>query len=193
MKCPSCNKFAALEMQEPEVNELSFDSESRMVTADVRILRNSECCGDEMKEYTFNVEEEVGQEIADKMDAILKDDPEAEFDVEEGSVEILEEGGGRYRKSYFGFTLSANITVAKATTPRTAEQQAELEALDAKLAAINKANNERRDFSAPRVNEPEADRARRIELDGIGRPVNEELGSVDLTDKCAASEMDELN
>ncbi len=165
-------------MQEPEVNDLSLDIESRAVTADVRIVRNSECCGDEMKEYSFNTEAELDEETSAKIDAILKADPEAEIEVEEGSVDTLEEGGGRYAKSYYGFTLTASIVHAKPTAPRTAEQQAELDKLVSDYATTNAS---------------ETLRARRAELMAIGRPAKEELGTVELSDKCAASEMDELN
>jgi hypothetical protein len=138
MQCPSCNKFAALEMQEPEVNELSLDAESGVITADVRIVRNSECCGDEMKEYSFNTEVEIPTELATKINEIAEKakqaGTEADFDVEEGGIDQLEEGGGRYKKSYYGFTLTAIIKHGETT-----------------------------------------------------------LGEVEVTDKCAASEMEELN
>ena len=105
--CPSCNKFAGLEMQDPEVNDLSLEEET--VTAEVRIYRNSACCNDEMKEYTFNTEQELPDVIVKKMEAIKAKDPEAEFEVEEGSVDQVEEGGSRYKKSYYGYTLNAVI------------------------------------------------------------------------------------
>jgi hypothetical protein len=124
-------------MQEPEVNDLSLDAEGGMVTADVRIVRNSECCGDEMKEYTFYTEAELDKETAAKVNEIAEKakqkGEEADFDVEEDGLDTLEEGGGRYKKSYYGYTL----TVA-------------------------------------------------IKHEGVT------LGTVELTDKCAASEMDEL-
>jgi hypothetical protein len=96
-------------MQDPEVNDLSFDLDNRSITFDVRIVRNSECCGDECKEYTFNGDVELTNEIDGKIDEILKTNPEADFDVEEQSADQLEEGGGRYKKSYYGFTLVAGI------------------------------------------------------------------------------------
>lgn len=112
MKCPSCNKFAALEMQEPEVNDLSLNADDLdSVTADyeVRIVRNSECCGDEMKESVFSESAEVPDEIVAKMKTIREKNPDAAFDIEEAGVETVEEGGGRYQKSYFGFTLTAKV------------------------------------------------------------------------------------
>ena len=113
--CPSCNRFCTLELQEPEVNEitLNFDNEdpdSATVTYDVRIVRNSECCGDEMKEASFSEDAEVPDEIIVKMKEKLAVDAEAEFEVNEGSPETIEEGGHRYKKSYYGFTLPVQVS-----------------------------------------------------------------------------------
>ena len=111
--CPSCNKFAALEMQEPEVNDLEismFDAEedatelSGGVTYSVRICRNSECCGDEMKEGNFDGEIDLTVEGHTGEDCDLS--------VEEDGIEALEEGGGRYAKSYFGFELTGRVSCA---------------------------------------------------------------------------------
>lgn len=102
MKCPSCNKFAGLETQEPEVTE-EFDSETGNVSAEVRLVRNSECCGDEMKEANFSFEESVPDEII-KAHQGDGHELEAAFDAE-----TIEEGGGRYAKSFYGVTLSVGI------------------------------------------------------------------------------------
>lgn len=198
MKCPSCNKFCGLEMQDPEVNGVDFDAsdlDSITLTAEVRIIRNSECCGDEVKEYNFSAEADLDADLIEKMKAVKLANPDVEFEATEGEAEIVEEGGGRYKKSYFGFRLEVAVGYNKPTTQRTADEQTEFDALNAKLAAINEANNNRRDFSAnaPRSFEPEADRARRIALANIGRPTFETLGTVVMEDKVAASEMDELN
>jgi len=181
MKCPSCSKFASLEMQDPEVNNLSLEGDGvdREISFEVRIVRNSECCGDEMKEYTFSDNADPSDEISDKIAEILSKDPEAEFDVEEDSVSQVEEGGGRYKKSYYGFTLSVKIVQIIQTRPRTKEEQDELDSIQATFrsgAAMSDELNKRR-----------------LELLATGRPRNEELGVVEISDKVAASEMDELN
>lgn len=108
-QCPSCSKLCGLEMQEPEVNEVSLDEESQSVTVDVRIVRNSACCGDEMKEATFNTDTDLPNDIVAKMEAIKKANPDAEFEAQEAGVTELEEGGSRYKKSYFGFSLTVAI------------------------------------------------------------------------------------
>jgi hypothetical protein len=107
--CPSCNKFAGLEMQDPEVNSVEIDAENKTVSVEVRIVRNSACCNDEMKESTFNTDADIPAGIVAKMDAILAADPEAEFDAQEDGCDMLEEGGSRYQKSYYGYTLRVAI------------------------------------------------------------------------------------
>ena len=98
-------------MQDPEVNSIELQAEpgSIVISAEVRIVRNSACCNDEMKEYTFNTDHEVSVELADKIQAIWDKTPEVEFDVEEAGVDMLEEGGHRYKKSYYGYTLQVAI------------------------------------------------------------------------------------
>jgi hypothetical protein len=95
-------------MGEIEVNEATI--EDKTVSVEVRIVRNSACCGDEMKEYTFNTDVEIEGDLAAKMDEILKADANAEFEVEEEGAEPLEEGGGRYAKSYYGFEMTVKVT-----------------------------------------------------------------------------------
>jgi hypothetical protein len=102
MNCPSCNKFAALEMQDPEVNSLEVDEDGQ-VTAEVRIARNSECCGDEMKEATLSLESEEGRPNGCRCEP-------AELTVDEDSCEPTDEGGSRYQKSYFGASLECTVT-----------------------------------------------------------------------------------
>lgn len=107
-KCPSCNKFCGLEMQDPEVQQM--DVESKIddgkvflnITGDIRIVRNSECCGDEIKESSFNFEEEF--EIKGHLEG------EHEFSIDEGDINPTEDGGGRYKKSYYGVEWMPEIT-----------------------------------------------------------------------------------
>lgn len=61
LRCPSCNKFAALSADnEPEVemDDPTYDKETNTVnvTGNVRIVITAECCGDELKETTFDVD-----------------------------------------------------------------------------------------------------------------------------------------
>lgn len=75
MKCPSCNKFAAYDTSNEPEFELDVDSEletfphnegdelgenkdkaTANITGTCRIVLTSECCGDELKESTFEIE-----------------------------------------------------------------------------------------------------------------------------------------
>jgi len=65
MVCPSCNKFPAYDTStEPEVEINDCDAEPvkeeptkavAIVSGSVRIVLTSECCGEEMKEATFDI------------------------------------------------------------------------------------------------------------------------------------------
>src|SRR4051812_44257346 len=53
--CPSCNKFASLSPGDGEVELDDFSAADCEITGTVRFVLTSGCCGDEMKEYTFEV------------------------------------------------------------------------------------------------------------------------------------------
>ncbi len=87
-RCPSCNKFAAL--TEPELEDDSpdpTDNGDGSGTLDVSIVRNSECCGDEMKRADLSLEYDASEAVREHwQDA----HPDAE-DVEgygEATVEV---------------------------------------------------------------------------------------------------------
>lgn len=104
MRCPDCNKFVGLDFGDPEVQSLEVD-DSGTITCEVRIVRCCAECGQEMKEATLSMECDAptGLTVGERDDA--------EWEVEEESVEQVEEGGGRYAKSYFGATVVAKLTV----------------------------------------------------------------------------------
>lgn len=65
MRCPSCNKFPALASgTEPEAD---LSVEEGRISGTVRIVLTSECCGNEIKEYCFDVEHEAEAEIKDAL------------------------------------------------------------------------------------------------------------------------------
>lgn len=125
MRCPNCNKFVPLELQEPEVDclEVTYneaaDAQSEptfTITGNVRIVRTCEECGQEMKEATLEIEQEVdlGENVDFKMTDKLRADPAPLENVHvEEEVESLEEGGGRYAKSYFGASIHFTVYLDK--------------------------------------------------------------------------------
>lgn len=135
MLCPSCNKFAAYDTSaEPEIELDAFAEvekgvmESVSVTGTVRIVLTAECCGDELKEANFDIEESV--DVEKHADCTCEDWTES---VEaEGSGELTERQDStvtkiakrgpdkgkevikpipaRYQKRYFGADVQIVIT-----------------------------------------------------------------------------------
>lgn len=125
-RCESCNKFTALEFQAPEEESFEVDgletiAEDGTVAATasttIRISRNSECCGDTMKEATLEMSEEFIIDH-DKLEEHLVKKEDGSWAWKEGCAltaknedpEQVEEGGGRYTKSYFGASVAYSIT-----------------------------------------------------------------------------------
>lgn len=118
MRCPDCSKFASMEMQDPEVNDLTVehvgpaanpkDGEMFNVRAEVRIVRACADCGTELKEATLEMADEIAVKLPKGLTA-------EDVEVEEDSVEQIEEGGGRYAKSYFGATVHYKLIGAGKT------------------------------------------------------------------------------
>jgi hypothetical protein len=122
MRCPDCQKFTSLELQDPEVSGLTVeyqepeDNQSEptfYITGTVRIVRNCGECGQEMKEANFELEQtlELGENVQFTITDKLRADPSPfeNVTVEEDGVEAIEEGGGRYQKSYFGATVHLTV------------------------------------------------------------------------------------
>src|SRR5262245_36266183 len=111
MRCPSCEKFASLEMSDPELVETTVTGDS--ISMEVRIVRTCADCGDELKEATLNLEIGFDPENEDcpKGD---EESPEHNFELMgEPEVTAIEEGGSRYAKSYFGAEVSGEIQCTK--------------------------------------------------------------------------------
>lgn len=125
MRCPDCNKFVSLEMQDPEVECLDAttdapaDAQSERtftITGSVRVVRCCAECGQEMKEANLDIEQEVelGENVHLKNPlefyATLVWD-KVDISVEEAGIDQVEEGGGRYAKSYFGASVVLEVHV----------------------------------------------------------------------------------
>lgn len=107
MRCPSCEKFTGLDLQDPEVDDI--DITENTVTASVRIVRCCAECGDELKESMLDMEAtlEKGDESGFNPAEHVGD--KHELSVDEEGVDQIEEGGGRYAKSYFGAEISFSV------------------------------------------------------------------------------------
>lgn len=124
MRCPDCNKFVSLELQEPEFDSLEVSvtkSEERdagpdgfvaHVTGSCRIVRNCGECGQELKEATLEIDKEIDFH-RDELAVPLSDEDLGDATVETENEDQLEEGGGRYAKSYFGATAELVVTAGK--------------------------------------------------------------------------------
>jgi hypothetical protein len=134
MRCPNCNKFVPLELQEPEVNgdpELSYSNGDDSVTVsleDVRIVRTCEECGEELKEATLSLEGVVEVPVEHTAHD-GKHSLEATADVE-GTERTDGKPGtpGRYRRSFFG--AKADVEIRCSCQDAKAEPLATLEIED---------------------------------------------------------------
>lgn len=115
MRCPDCNKFVGLEFEAPEEPD-SFDfdvglsddekrAESVSVSAEVRLVRTCADCGTELKEANLEMSAED-----EWIDHALG--PKCEVYAEMDEVQAIEEGGGRYKKSYYGLSIDFSIKCA---------------------------------------------------------------------------------
>lgn len=134
MRCPSCNKFATQtsDSNDPEVDVMIEVTEiddsptdiakavDAKVTGTVRIVLTSECCGDELKEYTFDVDEEITVERGEGCECDLEGlDVEMSCDNDdyfEGKKVARKDGTvveratpSRYQTHYYGATGTIDI------------------------------------------------------------------------------------
>jgi len=107
MRCDSCNKFVGLDFSDPELESIEVDGTS--ATATVRIVRTCSDCGQELKEATLEMEDTFD---GPKDEDAAGEDKEHDLSVEDDSVEQIEEGGGRYAKSYFGASVRYTVSCA---------------------------------------------------------------------------------
>lgn len=95
-RCPGCNKFAPLSLNEsPEVD---LDLNGTCVTANIRLVLESECCNEEMKAGDLGPQEEIDvSQFAGHIDPetghsieVGEDEDEHELEIEEGGVDVEE-------------------------------------------------------------------------------------------------------
>lgn len=118
-RCPSCNKFGALQTEVEDPDDFEFDPDSDTVRGSVRVYRSTECCHEEMTEATFDVDVSV-----DCDDKKRKDSDEYEVVID--NIEVTESGGARYKKNMVGYSVSGHV-LRKRTGRRKNAKPVELE------------------------------------------------------------------
>ena len=116
VQCPGCNKLAGLE--DPEVESLEANVDDDSVTISVHIVRNSSCCGDEIKSADLEGTTTVGHDCpnADIIGrTVYVDGNQHEIeggfeDDVEGELEGYTSGGGRYKKMMVGASGTLTAT-----------------------------------------------------------------------------------
>ena len=129
MRCPDCSKFVGLEMQDPEDVALDLASEldgptlHLSVSMTARIVRSCAECSTELKEANLEAEDEVEVEACTIVKCMRKtsvegaeietydwlDDKHGDPDISDTNIDQIEEGGGRYAKSYYGAQVTYEV------------------------------------------------------------------------------------
>lgn len=86
MICPGCNKFPAFEAEVPDGAEIDIDG--TQVTGNVRLVLTSQCCSEEMKEYSFEIDQDVSTEVLDAIKAAGGTVPDDNIDEDKLEVEV---------------------------------------------------------------------------------------------------------
>ena len=118
VQCPSCNKLAGLD--EPELEDSGVEVDGTTATITATVIRNSACCGDEIKRAELEGQVEIEHDCAneDIIGRTVYDHHNGStFEIEEGfdgdnaepSLETYVSGGGRYAKSYVGVEGSFTV------------------------------------------------------------------------------------
>lgn len=96
-RCPSCEKFVALEAGDPEVQSSEVD-ETGQVSVEVRFVLTCQDCGEEMKETTFNFDK-VPDELENHLEAHREaGDKDVSLSLEEPSFEAEDRYEDKDRK-----------------------------------------------------------------------------------------------
>jgi hypothetical protein len=128
MRCPSCNKFATYSLDgEPEVDLDADDvTVECQITGTCRIVLTSECCGDDLKEASMDIDQTcyVTREADCKCDltdtltvessgAVITERRETSMTktLKDGTVRVRQIPY-RYQKQYYGATVDLTVTCA---------------------------------------------------------------------------------
>ncbi len=112
--CPSCSKLCSLETAEPEVNDLEMDADGQ-VSASARVARTSACCGEEMKEFTYELTDDRSADLT-KHEQEFHNGEKQEYTIDEDSSEVDESGGSRYAKNMIKCVIQYDISCDACTS-----------------------------------------------------------------------------
>ncbi len=137
-RCQSCNKFAGYDdSHEPEVDDLEVDVVGEEILGAICVALISECCGDVMKEYSFDVNHNISSEIA----AFCKKNKLADNAELEGELSLEAEMTSRtqnkdrhgkpiktfrYMKTFYGFSVSGTMTLRAEKGKKSFEEEVEI-------------------------------------------------------------------
>jgi hypothetical protein len=121
-RCPDCSKMVSLEFQDPEIDgdidgevtppEKDAEDQTKYTfsaSCTVHLVRACADCGTEMKTADLELSVEEGEFEYDKTKHTSKECDGTFTFEQDGDCDQVEEGGGRYAKSYFGATVRVLI------------------------------------------------------------------------------------
>lgn len=106
MRCPDCNKFVSLET---ETEEPTLELNGSIVSGECHVSRNCADCGTELKAADFILEMDVREDMPDCFKEDGQPQEGHDVDVKSSEVDSIEEGGGRYAKSYYGVSVAFTL------------------------------------------------------------------------------------
>jgi len=134
-RCQQCGNFASYDDSfEPEADDLEVDVDSEQIVGTVRVALVSECCGDEMKDYTFDVEHDITSEVIafrekHKLSDKVLIESELSLDTEMTTRRQRNDRHGkpikhsRYSRTYYGFNSSGTMTLCAAKGKKTIKEE----------------------------------------------------------------------
>jgi peptide subunit release factor 1 (eRF1) len=108
MRCPDCNKFAAFEEADPEVEDIGVEQSA--VTAHVRITNNCADCSLELKEATLEMDSDVIEELSQHEE---QEGHTLTVEEDESERTMRVEGKGRGAKTFYGARLTYTVKCEK--------------------------------------------------------------------------------
>lgn len=116
-KCNSCNKFASVEMDDPDEIEVQIDQEdddSLAVSGNVTLTLTTSCCGDQCADAQAEFEETIDISTVEHEPTCKAEEREWEVEAEDAETSDRYDGDAktpmRYRRHYYGATFNLVAT-----------------------------------------------------------------------------------